>query len=93
MSYPLSRSLNRSRALNRHESSKAVFHPNGEAPKFGEILKQPDLAKTLEAISKKGRTGFYEGRVADLIVAEMNRHGGLVTLADLKKYRSKEREK
>jgi len=74
-------------------SSVAYFeHPGGEPYKLGEILRQPDLAKTLTIIRDLGAGGFYEGPVADLIAAEMKQGGGLITLDDLKKYRPVERE-
>lgn len=55
--------------------------------KAGDTLIQPDLARTLKDIRELGPKGFYEGRVANLIVAEMKR-GGLISLTDLKTYRS-----
>jgi gamma-glutamyltranspeptidase / glutathione hydrolase len=74
-------------------SSLAYFeHPGGEPYKAGEILRQPDLAKTLRAISASGISGFYEGPVADLIAAEMKQGRGIITLDDLKAYRPIERE-
>ena len=48
--------------------------------------RQPDLAATLEAIRDHGADGFYRGRVADLIVAEMERGGGLISQEDLAAY-------
>ncbi len=54
----------------------------------GDTLKQEDLGKTLVAIRDRGRAGFYEGPVADLIVAEMQAGKGLFTKADLKAYHS-----
>jgi gamma-glutamyltranspeptidase / glutathione hydrolase len=75
------------------ESSQAYFeHPGREPYKAGEILRQPDLARTLKAISSFGAQGFYEGPVAGLIVAEMKRGRGLITLDDLRAYRPVERE-
>jgi gamma-glutamyltranspeptidase/glutathione hydrolase len=74
-------------------SSQAYFeHPGREPYKAGETLRQPDLAKTLKAISGSGVSGFYEGPVADLIVAEMKQGRGLITLDDLRAYRPTERE-
>jgi gamma-glutamyltranspeptidase/glutathione hydrolase len=58
----------------------------------GDRFKQPELAKTLELISAKGRDGFYVGTTADLIVAEMKRGSGLITAKDLADYRSVWRE-
>ncbi len=60
--------------------------------KAGDTLIQPELAKTLKRISDKGAAGFYTGETADLIVAEMKRGGGIITLADLKSYKAKERK-
>jgi gamma-glutamyltranspeptidase / glutathione hydrolase len=54
--------------------------------KTGDILTQPDLAKTLERIKNDGRAGFYEGKTADLIVGEMQRGNGFITKVDLKGY-------
>ncbi|QEM07688.1 gamma-glutamyltransferase [Mucilaginibacter rubeus] len=54
--------------------------------KEGDLLIQEDLAKTFEQIRDKGRDGFYDGPVADLIVDEMKLGNGLITKADLKNY-------
>ncbi|TWR27387.1 gamma-glutamyltransferase [Mucilaginibacter pallidiroseus] len=56
--------------------------------KEGDILTQADLGKTLEAIQAKGRAGFYEGTVADQIVAEMKSGAGLIKKKDLQNYHS-----
>ncbi|WDF54638.1 gamma-glutamyltransferase [Mucilaginibacter sp. KACC 22063] len=56
--------------------------------KAGDVLVQEDLAKTLEKIRDKGRAGFYDGNVADLITAEMKAGSGLITKEDLKNYHS-----
>ena len=57
-----------------------------EAWKMNDPLVQKDLAMTLQAISDHGEAGFYEGKVADLIVAEMKAGGGIISLEDLKAY-------
>ncbi len=54
----------------------------------GDVLIQPELAHTLELIRDNGVAGFYEGENADKIVDEMKRGGGLISLEDLKNYRS-----
>lgn len=54
----------------------------------GDVLVQPDLAKTLTLIRDNGRAGFYEGPVADSLVAEMGRGGGIISAADLKNYKA-----
>ncbi len=61
---------------------------DGTEWKAGDVLIQKDLAHTLELIRDKGRAGFYEGEIADKIVAEMMRGGGIITYDDLKKYES-----
>ena len=60
--------------------------------KMGELLVQKDLANTLRRISENGVSGFYEGKTAELIVAEMKRGNGLITLEDLKNYKAVWRE-
>jgi gamma-glutamyltranspeptidase/glutathione hydrolase len=54
----------------------------------GDLLVQPELAVTLEKIRDQGRKGFYEGTVADAIVAEMTRSGGIISKADLLNYQA-----
>ncbi len=63
-----------------------------EAWKSGDTLIQKDLAETLKRIRDLGQKGFYEGKTAKLIVAEMQRGKGIVSYDDLKNYRAKERE-
>ncbi len=72
--------------LNRFPASATQFLVDGEAPAPGAILAQPDLAATLTAIAEQGPDGFYRGPVADLIVAEMERGGGLMSHQDLEEY-------
>ncbi len=73
-------------------ASAASFLPGGRPPAPGSRLVQPDLAATLEAIRREGASGFYQGRVADLIVAEMERGGGLISHEDLARYQAIWRE-
>ena len=60
--------------------------------KGGDTLFQKDLAKTLKRIKKKGAKGFYEGETARLIVEEMKRGKGIITIDDLKNYKAASRE-
>jgi gamma-glutamyltranspeptidase/glutathione hydrolase len=60
--------------------------------KAGDTLVQPELAATLRRMQQLGAPGFYEGKTAELIVAEMNRGGGIIGLNDLKNYTAKLRE-
>jgi gamma-glutamyltranspeptidase/glutathione hydrolase len=79
--------------LRRFETSRRQFLlPNGQAPPPGTRLVQSDLARTLMAIAEGGADAFYHGQVADLIVAEMERGGGLISREDLSAYRPKWRE-
>lgn len=69
-----------------YPASLAVFTRDGEAYRAGDLWQQPELAATLQRIADQGRDGFYKGETADLIVAEMQRNGGLITHADLEAY-------
>jgi gamma-glutamyltranspeptidase/glutathione hydrolase len=77
------------RKLSAVPASAAQFLPrNGQPPQLGDTLRQPDLAATLRLIQKDGPDGFYKGRTADLIVAEMKRGGGIITHRDLEQYQA-----
>ena len=76
--------------FDRHNINKTVFQK--EKWKAGDILVQKDLAETLKRIQKNGAKGFYEGKTADLIIAEMKRGNGILTLNDLKNYKVAERK-
>jgi len=67
-------------------STMRYFSKNGQPYSAGDRLVQKDLAKVLKLIRDKGRDGFYKGKVADLIVKEMKRGGGLITYEDLENY-------
>ena len=56
--------------------------------KVGEVLRQPELAKTLERIADKGAKEFYEGQTADLLVKQMEQDKGLITKQDLAEYKA-----
>jgi len=75
--------------LRAFEASARQFLPRGgEPPALGDTLRQPDLARTLERIRDRGHDGFYRGETADLVVAEMERGGGIISHADLDAYRA-----
>lgn len=74
------------------DSKKLFFTAAGEPLPVGRTLKQPDLAKTLRAIQKKGRDGFYKGWVAEKIVASQKETGGLIRMEDLSGYEVKFRK-
>ena len=71
--------------------AKRVFLNNGQVPAVGTVIKQPELADTLKIIAKQGRTGFYQGDVAQKMVTYVRDNGGIWTLDDLKNYRVIER--
>lgn len=72
--------------------TKKLFRPNGQKLSVGQLWKNPDLAKTLEAIAKRGSDGFYKGEVARLTAASMKANEGIITEEDLALYRAKWRE-
>jgi len=80
------------RRLRLFEASRRQFLPGGKPPPAGSRLVQTDLGRTLQAIADSGPDVFYNGYVADLIVAEMERGGGLITRDDLAAYRPLWRE-
>ena len=73
-------------------SAANYFKADGSRYEPGEIFKQPDLAATLSLIAENGAAGFYEGPVADKLVAAMTNEGGLIDHEDLKNYKAVERE-
>jgi gamma-glutamyltranspeptidase/glutathione hydrolase len=87
-------------ANNLNLNQKAFAENNSVMPVFvrhekwkaGDTLVQKELAQTLIRIRDNGAKGFYEGETAKLIVAEMSKGNGIVTLDDLKSYKVKERK-
>ena len=73
-------------------STMSVFTRSGKPYRWGDTLRQKDLALTLRAIMDRGAEGFYGGDVAAKILAEVKRGGGIMTAADLRDYVSVERE-
>ena len=86
-------SLNaRKERLMQNEAAAKVFYKNdGTSYKYGEILKQKDLAWSLKRIMKRGAKEFYEGEIAERIVADMDANGGLITMDDMANYEVVER--
>src|SRR5258707_178008 len=79
------------RVMQKSPAAIAQFSKNGTPYAAGDVLKQPDLARTLERIAAEGPAGFYEGETARLLENEMLSHGGLITRDDLKNYVPKKR--
>ncbi|MFQ6678357.1 MAG: gamma-glutamyltransferase [Fidelibacterota bacterium] len=78
--------------LKNDAAAKVFIRNDGQPWKADDIFKQKDLAQTLKRISRNGKKGFYMGKTADLIVAEMERGNGFITYEDLLNYTSKYRE-
>ena len=79
--------------LGRNEEANRVYlGGTGTAPAMGTLFKQPDLAATLKRLRDKGFDGFYKGKTAALIAAEMQRGGGVMNADDLASYRAIERK-
>lgn len=68
------------------------FLAQGEVPALGKLIRQPDLAGVLEALAAEGRSGFYEGAVAQALVQGVHDAGGIWSLEDLADYRVVERD-
>jgi len=92
LSYHMARSFNeQQKYFEKYPSSRKIFRDTEHPFVEGELFIQTDLAKTLGKIRDNGRKGFYEGDVAEMIVAEVNKNGGRMTFRDLKNYNAVER--
>ena len=79
--------------LQKDPTARAIFYRSGpegrlQAPRPGERLRQPLLARTLRRIAAQGEAGFYAGPVASALARLMAERGGLITTADLRTYRA-----
>ncbi len=73
-------------------NSKRTFLKDDSFYEMNEILKQPELGRTLERIARNGANEFYKGETARILGREMERNGGLITLQDLHEYQAVERK-
>jgi len=94
--FPISDGLARSLAgvlpdMKRYPASLRQFSRDGIPYEMGDVLAQPDLARSLERIAAHGPDGFYAGETAELIEKEMKANGGLITREDLAAYQVKRR--
>jgi gamma-glutamyltranspeptidase/glutathione hydrolase len=78
--------------ISKNDALLAIVAPDGLPLEAGATLKNPDLAKSLRAIGAGGPDVFYKGAIADAIVADMEKNGGVMTKADLASYKAIERE-
>ncbi len=80
------RSLNGSKKLVTQFEGRSLFFPNGNVLAPGSRLVQRDLARSLSLIAAEGANAFYRGSIADSLVANMQRGGGIITKVDLANY-------
>jgi gamma-glutamyltranspeptidase/glutathione hydrolase len=93
LSHALAMSLERTLdSFQKYPASMAQFSKNGKPYQAGDVLKQADLARSLQRIADQGPAGFYEGETALLLEKEMKANDGLITREDLKRYQAKKRE-
>ncbi len=79
-------------ALRQSPDAARIFLHDNKVPLPGHIIKQPDLANTIQSIAQHGRAGFYEGEVASKLLAGSQAAGGIWSQEDLKAYQVIERE-
>jgi gamma-glutamyltranspeptidase/glutathione hydrolase len=80
----LNRQKNNFNKINKNKKNAFV---NEKQWKKGDTLKQPELAETFKIIRLEGRKGFYEGKIAQLLVKTIQENKGIINLNDLKNYR------
>ncbi|HEX7721418.1 MAG TPA: gamma-glutamyltransferase [Pyrinomonadaceae bacterium] len=78
--------------LSKYAETKRIYLNNGKFYNEGDLFVQPDLAATFARLQQRGPNEFYEGQTARLIVDDLKRHNGLMTLEDMRGYVAKERE-
>ena len=86
VTYDLHKAIESSNQLQEDAESKKIYFTNGKPLPVGSLMKRPDLASTFKEISKNGKSGFYEGIIADKFVDAMKANNGFFTLEDLKSY-------
>jgi len=74
--------------LKRWESSAGVYLPDYRAPRTGEVLRQPHLARTYRLLAREGRDAFYRGPIARTITDYVQRVGGVLSMEDMQRHHS-----
>jgi gamma-glutamyltranspeptidase/glutathione hydrolase len=74
--------------LSRDPDSNRTFLVDGQAPDLYSVIRNPDLARALRLIQERGRDVFYEGEIADAIVAKVRANGGVMSKSDLADFES-----
>jgi len=92
VTYELAKSLHSNREyLSKYAETSRIYLRSHNYYKEGEVFRQPELAATFARLQRSGPNEFYEGQTARLIVADMKRNNGLMTMEDLRGYVAKER--
>ncbi len=93
VTYTLARGLRGNKDyLSKYAETKRIYLNDGKFYNEGDVFRQPDLAATFARLQRRGPNEFYEGQTARLIVDDLKRHNGLMTMEDLHGYVAKERE-
>lgn len=71
-----------------NDAARACFAPGGEPPRLGQVVRFPDLARSLRALAAGGRDVFYRGEIAERIARLAQEHDGLLTRADLERHQA-----
>jgi gamma-glutamyltranspeptidase len=93
--YPITENLARGldgarQKMGKHASTTKIWWREGKPLQLGDVIRNPDLAKTLRAIAAQGADGFYKGPVAKALADSLRANGGLITEADLAAYQAVE---
>ena len=81
---------NKFELVTKDPESAKIYYPGGKVPTNNAILKNPDLAKTMELMGDKGPKAFYEGEIAEKLVAASKKGGGAFAKEDFKNYKARE---
>ncbi|HEV7683562.1 MAG TPA: gamma-glutamyltransferase [Pyrinomonadaceae bacterium] len=93
VTYALARSLRGNNDyLSQYAETKRIYLNDGKFYDEGDLFRQPDLAATFARLQSVGPNEFYEGQTARMIVDDIQRHDGLMTLTDMRGYVAKERQ-
>ncbi len=92
-SFQYNQTLEKYESIKKFDAISSYYlKENGSAYKTGEVFSNPDLAKTLKLIAEGGADAFYRGEVAEAMLAEIQKQGGVMTQSDLDNYEAKLRE-
>jgi gamma-glutamyltranspeptidase/glutathione hydrolase len=76
--------------VTRDPEAAKIYYPGGKVPTNNQLLKNPDLAQTMEILGDRGPQAFYEGTIAQRLVAASKKGGGAFAKEDFTKYRARE---